>query len=277
MPALFSPVSLGSNIAKGYSLSKALELVSSCGFEYVEIASIAGVCEHIAPGDINGDFIQSVKDMLASAGLKAYAFAGHVDLTDEKETDDFLKKIELAAGIGCRLINTNSGPVSRMAQFRENMIKVIEKAERCNIKVCLESHGDIIETAQQAACVLREINHPLIRMNYDTGNTLYYAKGAIKLEEDILYASEFIEYIHLKDIRIDGDRVDYCPLGKGCVNFGKIFDSIKQFERNIGCGLEIPVFITGDFNALNSTAAPLGEDDIRAAAAESMEFLKTVI
>ena len=53
---LFEPVSLGTNLCKGYSLSDALDLVRECGFEYAELSSIINMCEHIDPKDITEEY-----------------------------------------------------------------------------------------------------------------------------------------------------------------------------------------------------------------------------
>lgn len=271
---LFHPVSLGSNIAKGYSLPHALQIMSSCGMNYVEIASISGVCEHVPPEIITPEYIQELNDLLVQSNLKCYAFSGHLDLTLEKGLDDFFRKMELAAGIGCKIINTNSGPVERLETFQRHMSIIIDKAERLELMVGLETHGDIVNTAKQAAKLFREINHPLIRLNYDTGNTFYYAKGRITLEDDILYGLEYLSYIHIKDIHIDGNDVCYCPLGKGDIDFPKIFSAIGDSGQSIACGIEIPVFMSGNLSELYSATAPISEEEIREAVRQSMDYLK---
>ena len=272
--ALFSSVSLVTNIAKGYTLPQALRIVAGCGFGYVEIASIAGMCEHVLPGDIVPGYADSLKRLLSSNNLSAYAFSGHVDLTEDGGLADFLKKMELAAGLGCKVINTNSGPSGRIGEFRRNLPKIIDCAERLGLIVCLESHGDIIGTAKDAAPLFREINHPLIRLNYDTGNTYYYAKGDVKVEDDILYGLEYLAYVHIKDISIVGHRANYRPLGMGDVDLYKFFSAISQLERPVHCGLEIPVFVAGTLEGLSPSAAPISESEISDAVGRSMDYMR---
>jgi len=274
---LFENVSLVSNIAKGYALPQALRIVSECGFDHVEIASIGGMCEHVSPREITPDYAAALAERLKQANLKAFAFSGHVDLTREDEADDFLKKMELAAAIGCKVINTNAGPAAGLDSFRRHLRKVIDRAEKLELTVCLESHGDIIGTAKNAAALFRKINHPLIRMNYDTGNTYYYSKGAAAVEDDVLYALEYLAYVHIKDIHIDGDRAYYRPLGMGDINLYGFFDALKQLGRPISCGVEIPIFVHGTLERLSSSDAPIGEDAIRAAADQSIKYYKKLL
>jgi len=212
--------------------------------------------------------------MLGEENLTTYAFSGHVDLTLDGGLEDFLKKMDLASAIGCKLINTNSGPANRIGEFRRNLRRVVARAEKLGLTVCLESHGDIVGTARDSAPLFREINHPLIRMNYDTGNTYYYAGGGVDVGEDIKYALEFLAYVHVKDIHIDGNNAYYRALGAGDVDLHKVFAALKGAAQPLRCGLEIPVFVAGTLERLSPEASPIGEDEIRGAIETSMDFMK---
>lgn len=277
MTKLFEPLALGTNIFKGYPLEEALTNIKSAGFEYAEIASIANMCEHVAPKDMNDALAEKIKQLLAQAGLKTYALAGHVDLTDESDLNDFLKKVEFAAAIGAKIVNTNSGPLERLHVFRSNIRKIIDKAEKYNIQIGLESHGDIIGTAKESIKYLREINHPLIRFNYDTGNTYFYAKGRVKVEEDIKYCLEYMDHIHLKDIMIRGNQVNYCAIGEGDLDFSAIFNSIKSVGKPIAASLEIPVFVSGTLEALSPANAPLQLDKAMLAINDSKDHIDMLL
>ncbi|KUO67818.1 MAG: hypothetical protein APF77_12290 [Clostridia bacterium BRH_c25] len=277
MADLFEPLSLGTNIAKGYSLQDALEIVKYSGFEYVEIASIAGFCEHVTPAQIDSDYAVKVKKMLSDHGLKVHALAGHLDLTVESDLRDFLKKMEFAKGIGAKIVNTNSGPLQRMKEFKDAIKQIINLAEKLEIKVGLESHGDIIGTAKTAIAIFKEINHPLIRFNYDTGNTYYHSKGKVCIQEDIKYGLPYIEHIHLKDLVIQGDRAQYCPIGEGDIDFKEVFKVIKSLRKPVACGLEIPVFARGNLVALSSEDAPISRAAIASAVESSMKNINSIL
>lgn len=274
---LFKPFSLGTNLCKGYSLDKALDLVKKSGFEYAELSSIINMCEHIEPCKINPEFAIEVKDLLDSKNLKCHAISGHVDITIDEQFKDFLKKIEFAGRIGAKIINTNSGPVERIDCFYKNMKQIINMAEKWNVIIGLESHGDIVNTAKDSMNVFKRFNHPLVRLNYDTGNTLFYCNGNIKIEEDIKYGLEYLEHVHLKDIKIDGSKVQYCPIGDGDVNFPAVFEVLKQLGHEIPCGLEIPVHVKGVFGAITPVGTPLPENEIIYAAKRSTEYIEELL
>lgn len=274
---LFSPFSLGTNLFMGYSLENALDFVKEAEFDYAELSSIINMCEHIDPKLITSEYAAEIKGMLDLKGLKCHAVSGHVDLTEEGQLQEFLKKIEFSSRIGAKIINTNSGPVSRLEIFKKNMIKIIAKAEKWNVIIGLESHGDIISTARDSVAIFRYFNHPLVRLNYDTGNTLFYEKGKINIEEDIKHGLEFLVHIHLKDIKISGQNVEYCPIGDGNVNFPAVFSVLKRLKRPIPCGLEIPVHVKGILGDIRPINTPISKSDALNAIERSVTFINSLI
>ena len=268
-------ISLGTNIFDGYSLFDALIYTSENGLKSVEIASIDGVCEHIKPEDMSDELLAEVKSKLKKLKLKIVAFSGHVDLTVEEGLRRFFKKMEFAKGLGAKIINTNAGPLSRLQQFKDNIKAVIEKAEELNIKVGLESHGDIISSAHDSLGIIKEINHPLIRLNYDTGNVYYHSKKIIDPSEDIIDALDFIEYIHLKDIRVESRKIEYCALGDGSIKLNDIFNILKQYDRIIPMTIEIPIYLfCYGWGPLKKGKTPLEIEKIKEAIQKSVDYIK---
>lgn len=270
-------ISIGTNIAKGYGFDEALKLLKSAGYEYVEISSIINMCEHAEPHLMDEEYAAQFKHSLDSHGLGCFAVAGHVDLTDDPQLQDFLKKIEFASRIGAKYINTNSGPKNRMEEFRRNIKQVIRQAEKWQVMVCLESHGDIVDTAADGVRILKEINHPLVRLNYDTGNTYYYRKGKISIEEDIKDGFEFLEHIHLKDISIKGNAVHYRSIGKGDLNFPAIFKSLKELGKEVPIGIEIPTFVSGTLEHIGPVGFPLEENVLIEDARNSLAYVEELL
>lgn len=274
---LFKPYSLGTNLMKGYSLEEALPLIAECGFSYAELASIFNMCEHIDPKDITPEYAAYVKTLLEQSGLECHAVSGHVDLTVDEQFHDFLKKIEFTGRIGAKILNTNSGPPERIDVFYKNMSAVIAQAEKWNVIIGLESHGDIISTARESAHIFKRFHHPLVRLNYDTGNTLFYSNGAVVIEEDIKYGLEYLEHIHLKDIHIEGQRVEYRPIGDGDINFPSVFAVLKELGRPIPCGLEIPVHVKGVLGNIKPTNVPMAKEDILLAVKRSTDYVEALL
>jgi sugar phosphate isomerase/epimerase len=125
--------------------------------------------------------------------------------------------------------------------------------------------------------IFREFNHPLVRLNYDTGNTYFYCNGDIKIEEDIKYAEEYLSHVHLKDIRVRGAMVEYCPIGEGDLDFAAIIVWLKSLGRTIPCGLEIPVQCSGVLGNIVQKNYPLHRDVIKKAVAHSTDYVDRLL
>lgn len=274
---LLEPVSLGTNLCKGYMLDEALDIVKECGFAHAEISSIINMCEHVDPKDITPEYAAEVKAMLEGKGMKCYAFSGHVDLTIQEQLEDFLKKIEFAGRIGAKIVNTNSGPLNRLDVFYQNMGSIIAQAEKWNVIIGLESHGDIISTAKESMHIFKRYSHPLVRLNYDTGNTLFYSEGKVRIEEDIQYGFEYLAHLHLKDIKITGNEVAYVPIGDGDVNFPAVFDALSRLGKPIPCGYEIPVHVKGVLGNIRPTETPMPREDIKRAVKRSTDYVASLL
>lgn len=273
---LFTNVSLGTNLFKGYSLSEALDMTKAWGFEYTELASIVNFCEHIKPEDITAEYAAEIKELLDQKGLKCHAVSGHVDPTEDKQFHDLMKKIEFAGRIGAKIVNTNSGPVKNIDIFHKNMVKLIEQAEKWNVIIGLESHGDIVDTAKGSIDIFKRYNHPLVRLNYDTGNTLFY-NPTVKIEEDIKYGFEYLVHLHLKDIKIEGNHAAYTAIGDGSVNFPAVFDVLKTFGSPIPCGYEIPVHVRGVLGNIRPVDAPLTVESMHRAVETSTKYVASLL
>ena len=92
-------------------------------------------------------------------------------------------------------------------------------AERLNIELHLET--DLVPA--RFGKLLTELDHPLVRVNYDSGNSasLGYDVG----EEFAVYGPR-IGSIHIKDrLRAGGTT----PLGSGNADFNALFDCVEQF------------------------------------------------
>jgi len=275
--ALFKPLSLGTNLCMGYSLGEALDILKENSFTYAELSSIIRMCEHVEPALMVPEYAVIIKDLLDSKGMSCYAVAGHVDPTYDDQCDMLVRKLEFAGRIGAKIVNTNAGSTGRVDEFWRNLKKLIPVAEKWNVIIGFESHGDIVHTAQESVAIFKKINHPLVRFNYDTGNTYFYCNGSIRIEEDIKYGAEFMTYLHLKDISFGNNKVEYVPIGDGDINFPKIFEWLKSLGREIPCSFEIPVHVKGVPGNIRPTGVALSRADIQAAVSRSITYVNSLL
>lgn len=258
-----------------FSLDDALRGIAKAGIKYVEPSAMHESCEihselteHVIPEKMTKQDLESLKYKFKDYGLQPMSISGHANLIMKESVEALKRRITLAKEIGAEIVNTKVGDPSSEEEVNlvyNNIAQIADFAFQNNIIIGLENSGSYFSTAQKAAPILKKINSPFIRLNYDTANVIYYA--GVRPEEDIKYGIEFIAHIHLKD-KIGGKgEYNFPYLGKGNIDFKKIF-TILQRNR-----FEGPLSIEVEFDGKRKETL----DDVDYAVKKSFEFLKNTL
>ena len=73
-----------------------------------------------------------------------------------------------------------------------------EIAKQYGFTICMETHPDMITNMDVALETMKGVDHPNVRVNYDTANILYYNEGVDGIEE-LKKILEYLGAIHLKE------------------------------------------------------------------------------
>ena len=104
----------------------------------------------------------------------------------------------------------------------EHLRQVGDTAGELGITVALETHKGPTQNAEAMLALMAELNHPSVRINFDTGNIAYYNDGFDPVEE-LEKVKHLVSNVHLKDNR--GGLGDwYFPAvgDGGAVNFARV-------------------------------------------------------
>jgi sugar phosphate isomerase/epimerase len=144
-------------------LETALQHVEWAGFEYVELAAIAGMAEHIKIGDDT----QRIKDLLAQHNLTVTA-------TEAATNDrDRLQGIfKLASDIGIGIVNIGSGGTTGDEDSTKSSINLMrdfaKMAGDAGVKLAVKPHvGQAIYNADTGLRLMEEVTEPAIGLNFD--------------------------------------------------------------------------------------------------------------
>ena len=107
---------------------------------------------------------------------------------------------------------------SAQSKFLECCKRIGEQLDYYSVELALETD---FEPPSQIS-FLERINHPLIRVTYDTGNS---AALGFDSEEELTTFGNYISHVHIKDCLVGGGTV---PLGMGDVDFGAIFNKLHN-------------------------------------------------
>jgi L-ribulose-5-phosphate 3-epimerase len=98
------------------------------------------------------------------------------------------------------------------------------------ITLALETHKGPTQNAAAMLALLREVGHPGVRLNFDTGNIAYYNRGFDPCDE-LEKVKHLVQSVHLKDNRGGFEDWYFPAVGEGgSVNFRRvreILDSIS--------------------------------------------------
>ncbi len=144
-------------------LQTALQHVAWAGYENVELSAIAGLAEHIKPGDDAA----KIKDALAAHNLTATATEA---ATNDRER---LRGVfALAAQVGIPIVNIGSGGATGDEDSTKAAIQLMREfaqmAGDAGVKLAVKPHvGQAIYNADTGLRLMNEVSEAAIGLNFD--------------------------------------------------------------------------------------------------------------
>lgn len=268
-------IGVNTNSYHGFSLDEALEGIAAAGFKYVELTAVRGWTEHVL-SDMSDEQLDAVKEKCKKLDLTPFALSGHCNLMSEERLKDFEDNIELASKLGCEYIVSSTGEAhfGENESFAddvlvENVKRVLQKCEECDVKLALEVHGEY-GTGESLKNIVDRVHSDLVGVNYDTANVVFYGR---KLpEEEIKTCVNQVNFVHLKDKAGAMDEWNFPAVGKGDL---KLEAFMKYMDEN---GYEGPYSIeieyTQDFTMNDKKPGDLAVAN--QAVKDSYDYLKSM-
>ena len=265
------------------SLERALQGIAGGGFPAVEIGCVCGYCEHVRPEDMTEAEMDSLGEQIGQHDLQIVSIAGHIDLECpllgkglEAAAEGFRRlrgRIDLAAWLEVPIVNTGVGVAEEgedLDGFLAEMRRLLDYAGEKGVKLGIESHAGVSETAVASLEFCRLIDHPSMGINHDAGNVRFYAgqDPVADLERVIDEIGEWLVHVHIKDHRGDKGDWDFPPLGEGDLDL----DALATLYRRIG--FAGPYSLEIEFLGLDSTDPT--PDIIDRGVADSYRFMKNL-
>jgi len=148
----------------------------------------------------------------------------------------------------------------------ERFIKLAPIARDHNVMIVVKQHGGETGTGEACAQIIREVNHPSIRVNYDAGNVMDYLN--VDPISDIHKCADVVRSFCIKDHRNFPEDQDCGP------GFGEI-DHYRLLQPVAFHGIKIPLCCENIFAPL--IPRPVKPEGIDTLARRAREFLQTVI
>ncbi len=235
-------IAVNSNCYHGYTLEEAAAGIKAAGFKYIELTATKGWTEHVFPDQSFRSLLRA-QDMLDKYGLIPFAMSGHTNLMDTARIRDFVDNIRLAHFFGSEYIVSSIGEahledkaVAPNSVVAEHIKGFAEYLERYDMKLVLEVHGDH-GTGRILKEIVELVGSPRVLVNYDTANAIFY--GDVDVPEDFAACIDRIGYVHLKDKAGGHKEWNFPALGKGYVEFPKLFKLMDDAHNMSPYSIEI--------------------------------------
>ena len=249
-----------------HTLERALQGIAQSGFRAIEVSAISAYCEHVVPEAMSAGAMDRLVKQVESFGLTIASIAGHVDLgwplmgkradvsqfpqlppDTDIAYEGFVRlrsRIDLASHIGVEIVNTGIGVTSdkqEIERFYREFDALLEYAEKRKVKIGLESHAGLTETAVTTLALCRKLSRPNVGLNYDAANVRFYTGNdpVADLESCEKELSGRIFHVHIKDHRGGKGNWDFPSLGEGEVDFKKLAAVFRRIGYRGPFSLEI--------------------------------------
>lgn len=159
------------------------------------------------------------RDYLADHGVTASGC--NVGGADIKTTEGALlteRRIRFAARwFGVKVCVGGAGQPADAHERRQvvaNLRRLGDFAAGCGVTLTLETHKGPTQNASAMLQLMGEVDHPHVRLNFDTGNIGYY-NGALDICEELKRVGHLVGSVHLKDSRGGFEDWYFPALGEG--------------------------------------------------------------
>lgn len=179
------------------------------------------------------DAVTQTQAELDRHGLRATSLIVRCQIGEEDAVEGFSRSLDTVAAMGVSLVFTSiKAGETDLDVVYGRLREIGNAASEHGIVVAMETHPDLITNADVALQTMKGVNHPNVRVNFDTANVHYYNEGVDSVAE-FEKIVDYVAAVHLKDTNGAFKTWHFPALGEGVVNFPAIF---KRFAAKGAVG-----------------------------------------
>jgi L-ribulose-5-phosphate 3-epimerase len=205
----------------------AYEHLASLGIRHVEIP---------VP---SADQLDATCAELARFGLTATSLHGNCDVSRPDVTEQVAAQMPALAALGAPLmfVSVKAGQTPVDVVYTR-LHQAGEAAAAHGVTIVLETHPDLVSNAAIAQQTMQAVDHPRLRINFDTANVYFYNRGVDAVAE-LRQIMPYVASLHLKDTDGGFGSWHFPALGRGVVRFRDVFAILDDAGFSGPCTLEI--------------------------------------
>ncbi len=212
------------------------------------------------------DEVDALKTKLADHGLTASTLAGRFDIQQPSCVDDFQWQLAACNTLGTKFcfLSVKADTLDLRLAY-ERLQALGDAAAQAGVMIVMETHPDLITNGDVARQTMRGVNHPNIRVNFDTANVYYYNHNVDAVGE-LAKVIDDTAAVHLKDTNGGFKAAHFPALGQGVVDFPAVFQLLDRHGFDGPCTMELEGIAGVEFN----------ESQRLAYVADSVEYLRRI-
>ncbi len=212
----------------------AVEQIREAGIDHLELAlrghNFGGLVipeEAVVTEKADDATARAFVDLLNQHGVKVSGCnVGGADIRTVEGVELTERRIRFARRwFGVAIVVSGAGQPAddaERATILQNLRRIGDTAAEQGITVALETHKGPTQNAEAMLRLMDEVNHPNVRLNFDTGNIAYYNQGVNPVDE-LAKVAPLVRNVHVKDNRGGFEDWYFPAVGDGgAVDFRRV-------------------------------------------------------
>jgi sugar phosphate isomerase/epimerase len=160
---------------------------------------------------------------LADHGLTVTSLIAKCDIAQALAVEAMRPQLEACErfGAGICFLSIKAGETDRAVVW-QRLREIGEAAARHRVTVAIETHPDLAMNGDIARATIESVDHPSIRINFDTANIYFYNQNTSAVAE-LKRVIDYVAAVHLKDTPGGYQEWTFPALGTGVVDFPEVF------------------------------------------------------
>ncbi len=216
----------------------------------------------VPPADQVADMMKKLNEH----NLKVLVMRGEADLTQESCVQQLEGQFQVCSQMDVHFLFLSAKRQETPKEVvYERLRRAGDVAEKYNVTIVLETHPDLGTNGDVQLETMKAINHPRVRVNFDTGNITFYNQNTDAVTE-LKKSISYVATVEFKDHTGEFDVWNFPVLGQGKVNFPEILKILKEHHYNGP--------ITIEFEGVKGAA--LTEAQTKEAIENSIKYLRSL-
>jgi len=165
----------------------------------------------------------AMKRKLADHGLKATSLQALCDITKPDAVEVMKPQLETCVDFVAKycFLSAKPGDTDRSLIW-ERLRGMGDVAASLGVTIVIETHPPLVTNGDLGRQTMEAINHPYVRINFDTANIYFYNENVTAVGE-LAKLIDSVASVHLKDTSGIYKDWNFPVLGTGVVDFPEVF------------------------------------------------------